>query len=328
MHISFLPYLADPYTQELLDLSIDSREGDFIIEGSLASKSNRYPIVRGIPRFAGYNHPHNYSKSFGYQWNKWSKVQFESANIGGPMEGHTLKMWERITSINTNDLKEAVIGDFGCGPGRFMEIVGMKKGRVIGIDLSDAVEAAGENFKRDADVLICQADVLMPPLRRDSLDGAFSIGVLHHTPDPKKGFEGMVKTVKPGGWVAVSVYGKGGYYDFPTVSAYRMLFRALWPILRHYPPLYYSYLAAYLLRPLSYVPLLGPFVRAVFPLVRLPDIQWSLLDTFDSVTPTHQSAHESYEVYRWFKECDFIEIEPSNWGFTAYHAVKKSVLPR
>jgi hypothetical protein len=39
MHISFLPYLADPYTQELLDLSIDSREGDFII--------NNYHLVDG-----------------------------------------------------------------------------------------------------------------------------------------------------------------------------------------------------------------------------------------------------------------------------------------
>lgn len=153
------------------------------------------------------------------------------------------------------------------------------------------------------------------------MDGAFSIGVLHHTPNPRKGFEEMGKTVKHGGWVALSVYGKGGYYDFPTVSLYRMLFKALWPLVKHYPPLLYAYLTTYGIRPLSYIPALGQLLRIVFPFVRLPDAQWSLLDTFDSVTPSYQSSHESYEIYQWFKESGMIEIAPSNWGFTAYHAL-------
>lgn len=46
------------------------------------------------------------------------------------------------------------------------------------------------------------------------------------------------------------------------------------------------------------------------------------LDTFDSITPGFQSAHESYEVFQWFKKAGLIEIEPSNWGFTSYHGLK------
>jgi SAM-dependent methyltransferase len=320
MHISFLPCLVDPHTQEALELSIDHREGDFILTGMLASPSHRYPIVRGVPRFAGYTEKNNYTKSFGYQWNKWSRLQFESENVGKTMQGHTLSMWQRITAIDTDDLGGAIIADFGCGSGRFIEIVRMKHGRVIGIDLSDAVEAAGENFRRDCGVLICQADVLRPPIRRGSMDGAFSIGVLHHTPNPRKGFEEMSRTVKPGGWIAISVYGKGGYYDFPTVSFYRAFFKVLWPWFKHYPPLVYAYLTTYVIRPLSYIPVFGKMLRFIFPFVKLPDIYWSLLDTFDSVTPSYQSSHESYEIYHWFKECGMIEIAPSNWGFTAYHA--------
>jgi len=323
MHISFLEFLVDPLSKEPLALDIETREGDFIIEGKLKSSSRAYPIVRGIPRFAGYNERINYTKSFSYQWGKWSRVQFESENANGPMRGHTLRMWEKIVGAEMGDLQNGIVADFGCGPGRFIQFVRMKKGRAIGIDLSDAVETAAQNFAGDPSVLICQADALASPIRPGSIDGAFSIGVLHHTPDPKRGFGEIAKTVHSGGWAAVSVYGKGVYYDFPTVQAYRKAFQLLWPFFRHYPPLIYAFLAAYVMKPLSYVPLLGLIVRAVFPFVRLPDARWSFLDTFDSVTPHFQSAHESFEVYQWFKEYGLIDIAPSDWGFTSYHGVRK-----
>jgi SAM-dependent methyltransferase len=321
MHSSFLHYLCDPQTGEPLTLHVQSGTGDVVHEGRLASPSNTYPIVRGIPRFHGYDSRNDYTQSFGYQWTKWSRVQFESQNLGKPMQGHTLDMWQRITSISC-ELAGKVVADFGCGPGRFIEIVRMKQGKVIGLDLSLAVEAAADNFRGDPDVLICQADILKPPIKAGSLDGAFSIGVLHHTPDPRQGFDKMVQAVRAGGWVALSVYGKGTYYDFPTVRMYRGLFRILWPLFRHYPALLYSYFAGYVLRPLVPVPVLGKLVRLFFPVVGLPDVNWSILDTFDSVTPTYQSAHESFEVFQWFKESRLVKIEPSNWGFTAYHGMK------
>jgi len=157
------------------------------------------------------------------------------------------------------------------------------------------------------------------PIRSRTVDGAYSIGVLHHTPDPERGFRQIIGTVREGGWVSVVVYGKGGYYDSPRVALWRSLFRALSPMLGVRPPLLYSYLGAYVIYPLGKVPGLGHLLRLVFPVVRLADPQWRLLDTFDSVTPTYQSAHESYEVFRWFKHAGLVDIEPSNWGFSAYH---------
>jgi len=322
VHVSFLPYLVDPENQESLELRVDRREADVILEGALVSRTRRYPIIRGIPRFAGYETDGDYSRSFGYQWNRWRRVQFESENVGKPMQGHSRRMWQRITSVETDNFEGQVIGDFGCGSGRFLEVVRLKKGRVIGLDLSQAVESAADHFRQDPQVLICQADVLRPPIKPAALDGAFSIGVLHHTPNPAQGVEAMSDTVKSGGWVAISVYGKGGYYDFPTVRLYRSLFGALWPWFRQYPPLAYAYFATHVIRPLSYIPVAGPLLRVMFPCVRLPDATWSMLDTFDSLTPIYQSTHESYEVFQWFQRAGLVDIEPSDWGFTAYHARK------
>src|SRR2546422_4043411 len=322
MHLSFLKHLVDPRTKEPLELQARVRDGEFILEGNLVCRERSYPIVRGVPRFAGYEGGSGYTKSFAFQWNRWSRVQFESENVGRPMEGHTFRMWERITAVGPSDLRGAVIGDFGCGSGRFVEIVRRKHGRVIALDLSDAVEVARASFRGDPDVLICQADVLNPPLREKSLDGAFSIGVLHHTPDPRRGFEMLVRCVRPGGWVAISVYGKGGDYACPAVRLWRKIFRVLWPVFGHHPPLAYAYVTTYALRPLSRIPLVRLALRALFPFVRLPDIRWSLLDTYDSVTPVYQSAYESREVLEWFRGCELANIAPSDWGVTAYHGIR------
>lgn len=320
MHTDFLPLLADPETGEPLRLEATRRDGDVVIEGSLRSSRSSYPIVRGIPRFAGYEEGGAYASSFGYQWNRWQRVQFEAENVGRPMEGHTRRMWERICA-GAGHLKGSVVAEFGCGPGRFLDIVRSKGGRAIGLDLSSAVEAAAENFRGDPMVLICQADALRPPLRTGALDGAYSIGVLHHTPSPAAGVTAMAKSVRPGGWLAVCVYPKGSYYDSPLVRLYRTVFRTLAPVLGHYPPLAYSYFAAWVLNPISRIPVLGLPFKALFPFARLPDWRWSLLDTFDSVTPTHQSGHETREVFDWFATAGAVKIEPSDWGPTAFHAV-------
>src|SRR5262249_15425430 len=50
-------------------------------------------------------------------------------------------------------------------------------------------------------------DLYRPPLKR-RFDYAFSVGVLHHLPDPRGGFDSLVKYVKPGGAISAWVYGR------------------------------------------------------------------------------------------------------------------------
>jgi ubiquinone/menaquinone biosynthesis C-methylase UbiE/uncharacterized protein YbaR (Trm112 family) len=323
MHPSFLPYLCDPMSGEDLQLVVHSKEGERVIEGTLISPSAKYPIVRGIPRFS--SDGSTYADSFSYQWRKWSKLQFESSNRGTRMQGFTEEMWSKITARKDKDLRGTTIADVGCGSGRFVEIARMRGAKVIGMDLSSAVEQASENFKSDPEVLICQADALHLPLKSQSLDGVFSIGVLHHTPDPGAGFSEMARAIRPGGWTAVCVYGRGGFYDHPMVRTYRQIFRVLRPIFGNLPPLIYANLATYLVRPFCAIPLLGKIVRFMFPFSKVPDRRWCVLDTFDGVTPTYQSVHQSYEVFLWLKTAGLTHIEPSDWGFTAYSGEKPTV---
>ncbi len=318
MHRSFLPYLKCPKSGEDLQIKIITQEdGEFILEGMLSSSLYEYPIIRGIPRFVQLE---NYAESFGTQWNRWPRLQFDSENIGKPMAGHTEKMFSRIIGKQISELKNEVIVDVGCGPGRFIDRALAGGAKVIGIDYSSAVEPAQKNFFKNPNVLIVQGDALQLPIKENSINGAFSIGVLHHTPRPEKGMIEISKILKDGGWAAVCVYGKNGYYDSPRVTVWRKFLQCLKPVFGNLPPLIYSHFTTWIIYPLSFIPGLGHVLRLTFPSIRLPDWKWRLLDTHDSVTPKYQSAHESFEVYSWFKKAGFSDIEPSDWGFSSFHA--------
>lgn len=321
MHKKFAEYFIDPITNEPLELLVTERQGDIIISGSLKSSSSEFPIIRGIPRFVDFELK-NYTDSFSYEWKRWPKVQFESENLGKPMEGHTQNMWENITGISNNNLKGKTILDIGCGSGRFIDIARRKGATVIGLDYSASVEVVNRNFIGDDNVCICQADALNLPFKKNSLDGAYSIGVLQFTPDSAKGVSEAFKILNKDGWLAITVYLKGSQYDNPVTHAYRKLFRFLSHPFKYYPALMYSIFIVYFLRLFNWIKPLRKVLKIIFPNIYLKSIKWSILDTFDMVTPTFQKGYIPYEIFQWFKSSGFREIEPTNWGFTSFKGKK------
>jgi len=307
MKLHHLPLLCDPHTREDLTLEGAVFEGDEIISGTLLSPSHSYPIIRGIPRFVS---DEGYSDNFGYQWNRWARIQFEDQNVGGPMQGHTRGMFKKITLFSTERLRGKTVLDMGCGPGRFTDVALGMGASVVALDYSSAIDAAQTNFSgKNADVLFVQGDVLRLPLKDNSVDYSFSIGVLHHTPSPATGVREAYRVTNGGGEFAIRVYNATGFYTYPSVRFWRAVFLGLKPLFRHYPPLVYSYLFGSLgfalgkvWRPLSYP------LRVVFPTVWLPDYRWTILDTFDAIATTHQSGHSPAEIDGWLREAGFASV--------------------
>jgi SAM-dependent methyltransferase len=316
MHRDFAQYFADPVTKEPLQLTIARERHGRVIEGAFHSSIARYPIINGIPRFVD-PHATAYASSFGYQWTRWPRLQFESENAGKVMAGYTRGMWEAITGV-TGPATDQLLLDVGCGPGRFVDVARSKGARVIGIDYSGAVEPAARSFAHDPGVCVCQGDALHLPIRSGSIDGVFTIGALHHTPDPACGVREAAAVLAPGGWFAISVYSAGGFYDAPMVQAWRRLFVKLWPYAGHVPPLIYAHLVVRAARVLRYLPPTGRLLHTLCPSKHLPDVNWSVLDTFDSITPSHQSAHTCHEVFTWLKRAGLHEIEPTTWAPTSF----------
>jgi SAM-dependent methyltransferase len=334
MHPSFLEMLCCPKTGS--DVVLENAAYDhngLIVSGVLTSKAGaQYPIVRGIPRFVSRE---SYAGSFGYEWHRWSRVQFEVENIGRRMYGHTTRMFDAITGFTAQHINQKRVVEFGCGPGRFLDIVRSRGGKAIGLELSSAVEVARQNFAGDVNVCIVQGDILHPPFKANSIDFGYSIGVLHHTPAPGEALSKLVAVVKPQGAVACCVYpdnGGRGLYDSPAVLFYRRVLNALPDQARHLLARFYSYFSAYVLywffAPAFKLPILSTIAdwlcRYVFPgLYYLRDGRWRVLDTFDAITPHYASTHTQAEVISWFTKAGCLAVKEQPFGSTSIAGIKQ-----
>ncbi len=330
VHPSFLEILHCPATREPLRLvTTTSVDADgCVVEGTLATASGlEYPITRRVPRLTRTST--GYADSFGVEWGRWRRTQFEEENVGRPMAGHTTRMWDAVTGRGSERLDGQVVVEFGCGPGRFLDVVRRRGGRAVGLELSAAADVAAANFAGDPDVLVVQGDILAPPFAPGVFDGGYSIGVLHHTPDPRLGLHGLADAVRDGGWVACSVYGKGEFYDLASVERFRRLHQRLHGTVGYRFADAYSALSASVLSPLltraRALPFLrGPIdglTRSWLPILALPDARWSRLDMFDAITPAIATTHTGEELLEWFRAARCPEPEPMSWGSAAAAAV-------
>lgn len=254
-----------------------------------------YRIDNYIPRFVNTD---TYVDTFSFEWNKFYDVQMDILNDTDESE----KTFKWKTGWKPEDLNSKLVLDVGVGSGRFADIVSSWGGEVVGIDLSFAVDAAFKNIGTQPNVHIIQADIFNLPFRKNTFDYMYSIGVLHHTPDTEKAFNKVVPYLKHGGEFAVFIYALGHYHyfsDFWRKITTKMPMKLLYYLSSISIPLYY----------IHRIPFFGKAAQFLLPTANWPRWKWRWLDTFDWYTPKYQWKHTWPEVFRWFKESGFTDIE-------------------
>lgn len=100
--------------------------------------------------------------------------------------------------------------EMGCGTGEYaLWYAGQGAAEVVGIDLSEgSLNLARERKEQSGldQVDFREMDILNCELPDNYFDYSYSVGVLHHTGEPFRGFEHLVRVTKPGGVVIVSLY--------------------------------------------------------------------------------------------------------------------------
>jgi SAM-dependent methyltransferase len=174
-----------------------------IMNGELrcASCSSSFCITAGIPRFANLEHVETDKRAtaagFGWQWQHFTQED----------ERYAEQFLGWIAPVTPEFFRDKIVLEGGCGKGRHTQLAARWGVRdVIGIDLSVAVETAFAATRTLPNAHIIQADIYHLPLAR-KFDYAFSVGVLHHLPDPHAGFLALASKVKPGGHVSAWIYG-------------------------------------------------------------------------------------------------------------------------
>ncbi len=254
-----------------------------------------FPIVAKVPRLAG----EPYVESFGRQWNRY--------DVARPEED--LSVFRVKTGLEPESLRGKLVLDAGCGGGRYARLLGDHGVSLLGVDLSSAVEKAASLCAGFPNVTIVQADLLDLPVADASFDAAFSIGVLHHSPDPRKAFAQVASKVKPGGRLAVWLYRQ-------NVRAQEWVNSALRAITTRMPARVLESMCA-AAGVLGGVPVLNRTLNKVANFSNHPDWTLRVCDNFDWYAPRYQSHHTVEDLKTWFAEegfDDLAELRPARSG--------------
>jgi SAM-dependent methyltransferase len=204
MRDHLLAYLRCPVCRGQLFVTADKREGPHIMQGRLfcAVCQRDYAIAGGVPRLLSQELSPDVAhtvRNFGQSWRLWSQIDDER---------YRWQFLRWMQPLEPADFANRLVLDMGCGKGRHLRVVAQFGAReVIGVDLSDAVDVAFANTRDIEHAHVVQGDIFRMPVANE-FDLAFSIGVLHHTPDSAAAFAVLADLVRPGGTVACWVYGR------------------------------------------------------------------------------------------------------------------------
>jgi SAM-dependent methyltransferase len=89
--------------------------------------------------------------------------------------------------------------DAGCGSGRWASVVAPRVGTLHCVDASPAaLDVARRQLASESNCQFHLASVSALPFAPGSMDFGYSLGVLHHTPQPEDGLRSCIATLKPG----------------------------------------------------------------------------------------------------------------------------------
>ncbi len=307
-----------------------------IIEGRLTCLGciRDYPIIKGIPRMlpdALFDRLFYYHSSF-FSRHELRRRRFTGSEKYYDDKKRTLDsfsfQWNTFGEIYKNyeedflDYIQPLSPDFfrgklglygGCGFGRHLYYAAKYGAEMVGLDLSEAVEAAYKNNKHLPNVHIVQGDIYNPPFRESTFDFCYSIGVIHHLPDPPSGFRSLARFVKPDGVMFTWIYGpRYGISERVTLFlrkyTTRMNYRILYLL---------CFLIALSLRVFSHYPYIllskldvknGFMEEFPFKYYRAYPFKAVVGDVFDRLSVPLVRYYTGDEVKKWFEGVGFRNI--------------------
>ena len=319
--------LRCPQTGQRLALVDFEGSGSRVARGWLVSEDglHRYPVRDYIPRFVP---EASYADNFGMQWNTFSRTQLDS-HSGHPISAN--RFWH-ATGWKASDLAGKRVLDVGCGAGRFAEVALGVGAEVVALDYSSAVDACYANLGHHPSLLVVQGDVYALPFPKRDFAFVYSLGVLQHTPDVSRAFAALPPMLEAGGELCVDFYEKSWksamlpkYWLRPLTK--RLPKHRLFKMLEVLVPKLLPISALF-----GHVPLVGRHLKRLVPVANyigdLPlddrqQLEWSLLDTFDWLSPEYDNPQTTSTVREWLRNAGMERIEVLKAG----HLVGRGTLP-
>jgi ubiquinone/menaquinone biosynthesis C-methylase UbiE len=132
-------------------------------------------------------------EGFGDEWSRFDNTTLTA-------EERTAVFQQYFDRFPWLALPDGAVGfDAGCGSGRWAAVVAGRVGTLHCVDASPAaLEVARRQLAGATNCRFHHASVSALPFLPASMDFGYSLGVLHHTPDPEGGLRACVAVLKPG----------------------------------------------------------------------------------------------------------------------------------
>jgi SAM-dependent methyltransferase len=154
-------------------------------------------------------------RDFGREWRRFDQSGVSEEELTQLFDGYfAVFPWDSVPA-------SGVGFDASCGSGRWAALVAPRVGRLHCVDASaDAIGVAQKSLGGLGNVSFHAAPLDAMPLPDASMDFGYSIGVLHHLPNPEAGLAACVRKLKRGAPMLVYIY-----YAFDDRPA---LYRLVW----------------------------------------------------------------------------------------------------
>jgi SAM-dependent methyltransferase len=223
-------------------------------------------------------------------------------------------------------LRGACVLDAGCGMGRYLRVAARGgPALLVGLDVSEAVRAAHELAGGEPGVAVVQGDLLRTPFADGVFDHIYSLGVLDHTPDPRRAFLELARLLKPGGRIVVWVYRKERPFlermkDLQRAVSTRLPLGILLPLCRLSAPI--GGLKRRLMSSKHrIIQRMGVALHVLTLGVSMhPDPEVRVCDTLDWYAPKYMSRHTQEEVREWFRAAGLVDVVDLMPGQRFFHA--------
>jgi len=253
------------------------------------------------------NKKDDYHDNFGFQWNKFNKLQLDSFN--GSTESYDRLIDQ--SQLSASDFKNKSVLEVGAGNGRFTEVLLKLGAKVVSVDYSSAIYANFENNNiaiKNEDLICIQSDMFDMPVKEKSFDIVICYGVIQHTGRNEDALNHLVNYVSSNGKLLVDIYSNSLRHFNPWIYAIRPFFSRIksnekkfnfvknfvnfiFPIQLYLLKLVYGkggiykYIRYFLYRAPNSVYGINLYLSGKISLEHAKD--WSLCDTFDAWMPKH-----------------------------------------
>lgn len=150
-------------------------------------------------------------EGFGLEWSSFDQKSLSEREKNKIFDDYFgIFPWDHLPN-------NSVGADIGCGSGRWASVVASKVGFLHLVDASDkALDVARNNLRDRNNCDFIHASVADLPFDDNSLDFAYSLGVLHHVPDTAGAITSISEKMKSGAPLLLYLYyafdNKSGWY--------------------------------------------------------------------------------------------------------------------